>query len=99
MTAFSLSFILATRSKPSADVSLRFINLKNSAYLPVELRINHPQAFGYVFMYGRFADVEFFCGRTDGRFVFENILAQFHRPLFYSTLHAITPYIRVLYTI
>ena len=50
-------------------------------------------------MYGGFADVEFLCGRADGRLVFEDILPEFHRPLFYGTLHAITPYIRVLYTI
>lgn len=99
MTDFLLPFILAASSKPAANVPLGFVYFKNTAHLTVELRINHPQAFGYIFMYGGFTDVEFLCGRTDGRFIFENILPQFHRSIFYDTLHAITPYIRVLYTI
>ena len=99
MTGFSLPFILAACRESAANVPLRLIDLEDAAHLPVKLRIDLSQAFGHVFMYSRFADVEFLCGRADGRSVFEDILPQFNRPIFYGTLHAITPYIRVLYTI
>lgn len=74
MTGFLLSFILASCRESAADVPLCFVDLKNAAHLPIELRVDLPQAFRNIFMYSGFADVKFFRGRTDGSSVFENIL-------------------------
>lgn len=86
-----MSFILAPCRQAAANVPLCLVDLENTAHLTIELRIDLPQALGHVFMYGGLADVKFLCGRADGCLVFEDVLPQLYRSLFYGTLHAITP--------
>ena len=61
----------------SAYVTFAFILDEYFPYLRVERKIDVAQAFGYVFMYGTFANTEAFCRGTDCRAILYDIFRQF----------------------
>lgn len=82
------------RSKSAPDMPFRLIDIQHFPGFPGQSRIDLYETFGYVFMYRTLTDPELLRSLSDRSIFFNNIIGDFHRPLFYvafqenSLIHA-----------
>ena len=83
--------ILLFRIKSTTDMPFRLILIQHLPCLPRQCRIDLQQTLRDVLMYRALAHSEFLRSLPDSRFIFNNIICDFHRPLFNIILQRKTP--------
>lgn len=80
---FEAMLIFFPGSKSAADVTLLLVDIQHFAHFTCQFRIDLHQAVYHIFVYGGFADSEFFCSLSDGCFGLNHITGNLYGPFFY----------------